>query len=612
MMDGLKLRVAGKVRSEGVRLAGLFRNDGWVGRASWIRNIGRLGRAERFRNIGWLGRASWIRTAGYRMLVIATPFLYMQLVSTELAAQDNIQVSVNNIMNYGYGEESANVGLTQLDKEYFENFSDVRIIADNVTIGFRYELSQPAEYGPEFNGFRRRYIEYERDDLSVRVGDFYALANRGLSMNLFEDRVIRYDTGAEGFRAEYDRDKFRIEALAGRINYLEHLTFDSPSGIREEVYDLRSFSLELKPTRKVRFGGSMTYAEGELPEFGETVENEIVIPELFVHANLPFGRWHASINRREMTFANESDSTSGGGFYTSFSHAGSGYGITFEYKNYNYDEVDPFEWDTPDYERNTRISPFQSPPIAHKEHSYSLMTRDPHLVNFDDEVGFFLEGFYSPTYQINLNASFAMASIRETWGINPDFTVFKEKDGPTWLPSFSDERNPYKEFYIDGEYRFADFLSYVKAAYNYRDKMIYNVFTPDFSEKVRMNTFVLDGQMVINSRWSVKAISEHQFVSETFESEFAENKEYYNQMLTVQVSRSPLFSVGGRVEFTTSEEDPSGDKFWYTLEGSYRIGRTHTVMASYGSERGGFVCTNGVCRIVNAFQGFRLSVQSSF
>jgi hypothetical protein len=101
-------------------------------------------------------------------------------------------------------------------------------------------------------------------------------------------------------------------------------------------------------------------------------------------------------------------------------------------------------------------------------------------------------------------------------------------------------------------------------------------------------------------------------VSETFESEFAENKEYYNQMLTVQVSRSPLFSVGGRVEFTTSDEDPSGDKFWYTLEGSYRIGRTHTVMASYGSERGGFVCTNGVCRIVNAFQGFRLSVQSSF
>ncbi len=536
--------------------------------------------------------------------------LFMMVVSAETAGAQDVRVSVNNVLNYGTGTELRDIGMTEADKEYFENFSDVRITADNVILGFRLEYSQPAEYGPDFSGFRRKFIGYRRDGLDLRIGDLYALHNRGLSLNLFEDRVIRYDTSLEGARAEYDTDFFRVKALAGTINYLEHLTFEDPGEPREEVYRLRSAALELKPHRNVRFGGSYTYAEGELPFFGDVDTVKTFIPEANVTVRLPFARLHAGYNFRRLDLNSVADSTTGGGFYGTISHSGRGYGVTLEYKNYSYDIVDPFAR-LGDPLRNTRMSPFQSPPIGHKEHSYSLMTRDPHLVNFNDEVGFFLEGFYSPMPRYNLNASLAMASLHHAWVTRPEegFGYFKERQGPVWLPSLADERDPFWEIYLDFEYLFPDFTSYVKVAYNHRNRLFYNADNPDFSEKIRANTFAIDMQYAFTPVWSVKVISEHRFVHDSI---LMDDSDYYDQMLSVQIARSPSFSFGGRLETTTYEFDPSGEKLWYTAEASYRIGRSHTVMASYGKERGGFVCTNGVCRFVNAFDGFRFSLMSSF
>lgn len=539
--------------------------------------------------------------------------LIILLCLPQFGKAQQVQVSVNNIVNYGFGEEALNLGTETAEKEYLENFTDVRILADNVIIGFRLELSDPAEYGPDFTGIRRRFIGYQRDGLDVRIGNLFALHNRGMSLNLFEDRVIRYDTSLDGVRAEYDHDFFRVKALAGSINYLEHLTFDSPSGIREENYRLRSAALELKPDRRLRIGGSYTYAEGELPSlFTEEPDlAEIFIPEGFVSYRLPFARVTAGYNHRTLRLIDFADTTSvtGGGFYASVNHTGPGYGLMLEYKNYSYDVVDPFAR-LGDPLRNSRMSPFQSPPIAHKEHSYSLMTRDPHLVNFEDEVGFFLEAFYSPTFNITLNSSIAMASLHHSWlWDDVNFEFFKKEEGATWLPGRADARDPYWEYYGDIEYLFPDFMSYVKLAYNHRNRLFYQALAPDFSQRVYANTFALDVQYAVSPRWSVKVISEHQFVRDT---QYGDDSDYYSQMLSLQVSRSPDFSFGGRIESTTSDFDPSGDKFWYMAEGSWRIGNTHTVMASYGRERGGFVCTNGVCRFVNAFSGMRLSLISSF
>lgn len=546
--------------------------------------------------------------------------------SVQLQAQDNVRVSVNNVVNYGSGTESDNMGETKNDTEYFENFTDVRINADNVIIGFRLEFSDPAEYGPDFSGLRRRFIGFRRNGLDVRVGDLFALHNRGLSLNLFEDRVIRYDTSLEGVRAEYENDWFRVKALAGSVNYLEHLTFDNPGGIREENYRIRSAAADFSPLNFLRIGGSYTYAEGELPLFGTEIDTvKVFLPEVFATVRTPWARINAGYNHRSLTMNSVADSVSGSGFYGAVSHTGRGYGVTLEYKNYSYDVV-PHSVKNLDPLRNTRMSPFQSPPIAHKEHSYSLMTRDPHLVNFNDEVGFFLESFYSPMPSLTLNASLAMASVKYAWQKDLDPETFelmasRRNIGPNWLPSLNEERDPFWEIYADIDFLLPDFISYVKAGYNHRNRTFYtyNPFpgTFDLRNDVISNTFFVDIQYAFTPVWSVKLISEHRFVSDDLNvlneaDPQVQSKSYYDQLLTFQVTRSPSLTVGARIETTTDDTDPSGQKLWYTFEGSMRIGNTHTIMGSVGKERGGFVCTNGVCRFVNAFEGVRLSFISTF
>ncbi|MGE5811261.1 MAG: DUF6029 family protein, partial [Ignavibacteria bacterium] len=65
-----------------------------------------------------------------------------------------------------------------------------------------------------------------------------------------------------------------------------------------------------------------------------------------------------------------------------------------------------------------------------------------------------------------------------------------------------------------------------------------------------------------------------------------------------------------RFEYTTSEIDVSERKNWITGELGYRFGQTHVITASYGRERGGLICSNGICKYIQAFEGFRFSVLS--
>lgn len=63
-----------------------------------------------------------------------------------------------------------------------------------------------------------------------------------------------------------------------------------------------------------------------------------------------------------------------------------------------------------------------------------------------------------------------------------------------------------------------------------------------------------------------------------------------------------------RAEFTTDENEPSQKKSWVAGEFSYRLGNAHTATISYGSERGGLICSNGICRQVNPFDGVRFQL----
>ncbi len=542
---------------------------------------------------------------------IAVILFMPALIKNSVAQQ--VSTSVTNTSQYGIGTERGIFG--KEDKEYFENFTDVRLRLDGLTLGFRYEVRKQAEFGPDVQGITKRYLQYQRDGLRLRAGDLFGIFNRGLAFNLFEDKVIRYDTGLDGLLAEYSTGPLKFTVVGGEISYLEQLTFEDFVPHRER-HSIRAANVEWSPSRQFRLGGSFVRTISQVPDypfnpgFSDSTQVNSHTPEAYMRLRLSsfdlnVGYAHKFNEVYEMM---DTVNTNGGALYASLSHSGRGYAVTLEYKDYRYDIVDPLN--DFNFLRTTRMMPFQNPPVVHKQHSYTLMSREPYLVNFNDETGFFLDAFINLDSRLMMNTSVAWASRHFGYNLDMEtFEVSRDEIGSSWLPSTNRKRNPFVEFYVDVEYLFPDFISSLKVAYNYRNRYSYETLAPDLSFALRHHNFMAELNYSLTPIWSVKLISEHQL---EYDGNYVDRADVYNQLITLQISRSPLFSIAGRYELSTSDDDPSGRKNWFFLEGSYRIGNSHTVSAGYGYERGGTVCTNGVCRVVNAFEGFRFSLVSIF
>ena len=136
-----------------------------------------------------------------------TFFIILLLFSSLTYSQNKLDVkaSLNNLFRYGNGSE--NNTSTEYAKEYFENITDARLKVNDFVLGLRYEISDPIEYGLDFKGIKKRYAEYNnvKEGISVRAGDFYDIVGRGLSLNVFEDRGLFYDTGIDGVKVAYTK-----------------------------------------------------------------------------------------------------------------------------------------------------------------------------------------------------------------------------------------------------------------------------------------------------------------------------------------------------------------------------------------------------------------------
>ena len=117
----------------------------------------------------------------------------------------NVEAAVSNLLRYGNGYQYT--GSIKNPKEYFENLTDARVKINGVTFGFRNEISDSIEYGVNFVGIAKRFVEYDHESgISLRAGDFWEAISLGMSLNTFEDRALAYDTGIDGVRIGYEHD----------------------------------------------------------------------------------------------------------------------------------------------------------------------------------------------------------------------------------------------------------------------------------------------------------------------------------------------------------------------------------------------------------------------
>ncbi len=526
--------------------------------------------------------------------------LFILLFAVNLSAQ--IRPSVSNLLRYGNGEQS--LGSLKSNFQYFENLTDVRLaLPENLVVGFRFLYDDPPEVGDSFKGIKRRFVEYTKDDLSVRVGNSSELYGRGLVLNLFENRGLAFDTWIDGIRASYKVDNLKASIIAGSIDFRDSVTLT-----RFENYKIRGGNIEYDIGNPLKIGVSFISSVSLIPQIDDTkLSANSELPEVYLDFNHEQFNWFISWANKWTNTPEQNNSSNGNGLYSSFSFAEGSFGITIDYKNYNFDRQDPYLQD--DVTRTTKLLPFQNPPIVMKEHSYVFLSRSLQEVDFNDEVGFQIDANYSVNDDFNLNLNYSFASKHNSYVLNTtNFLFAEEKRSSNFLPSSDYKYSPFKELFAEGEYYF-NMNTAIRFGIASREKTIYSYFTGENgSHTIKSIVVPLQFQYPFSSNLSALFQYEFENVDDNYNIGQTNYNNHYFSVLT-SIYRKATFAI--RYELTTNNFDLSERTDWLVGELGYRISGANLVTISYGRERGGQVCSNGICRYLLPFKGLRFTLQTN-
>lgn len=524
-------------------------------------------------------------------------------------ADAQVRILGSNSLRLGSGE--TNDGLTTSAKRYLEEIANARIFYEGITVGLRYELSDPSEVGQNFTGFRRRWIQYQKDGLEVQAGSTFALYGRGLMINMFESRPLNYDSWVDGFSASYElkatkdeidfQPSLKVSAIGGNLTFIPVVDTNDPN------QDIKSQAISSSIglfNKKLNIGVGFVQAFVDIDDqfFGSlvTTSREVNQPEIFL--SFITDEFEGFLGFSEMRSIITQDKSNpvlytakGQGVFGSLSYTNEDFGIIGEYKDYRY-----FLHNIgADYESYLSKLPITSPPEVYKEFTYTTITRTTHSVNFDDELGFQLEANVTVIPEMNITL-YGAASSRHLSAS----TDSAGKPNVSGMPEFSDlSYYPFWEYFVEAEHTFGD-LDYIKGFAHRRSDVI--AFNGEDAVIKRSTTFGLKFQYQTTKSQSLLTSIE---IQDLYDSDRQQNDhKLMNLLFIAQYSFNPLITFGGQYDFTTWYEH--GRHIWPQMFASVRIGSSHTLLVSYGAERGGLNCTGGVCRVVPAFEGFRVGLTS--
>jgi hypothetical protein len=547
-----------------------------------------------------------------RLIFLSLLFLGMFSFNTYSQLKLNVKVSASNLLRYGSGRENSVTG--DKTKKYFEELGDVRLFVNDFLAAVRYEYDDPIEFGKGTKGISRRYLEFKKDDFTVRAGNFYDLFSKGLTFNAFESRPIGFNAEMDGVRINFKNAfgkkkqvKFDGTIIGGGLNFTDII-----DTARTEVYSIRAANFTFSPLNLIAFGGSFLAADGKLPTANVTTEINAEIYEGSMAMRYKgFDMFVSYANKVTISQPNsiytQSKSPRGDGGYGMLAYTREGFGVTMEYKNYRFNLV------TPDQRSATdpfKALPFQNAPSCIKVYSTTLLSRYPHSVDFNDEVGWQVDAFYSPNDKLTLNANASLTSRHYDYkDVDTTlYTKYERIERNAILPSVENQFSPYWELFLEAEYYVNKDLK-TKLGISRKTNVLYSLVDPGASDIIKAFTIPIEVEYTFSKIYTIKLNAE---VQKAYNSIRTGDKHFWNELTTLSFSRSPDIIFAGSLETTNDEEDPSGKKLWAKGELTYKFNSANTISVSYGSERGGIQCSSGICRYVNPFNGFRFTLTNYY
>ena len=506
-----------------------------------------------------------------RMLpALLTGILLIFVCDNALAQLGDIEFSGSNSLRWEEGDEVDE----RLNNEYPDNTIARRFVenqlrfdlyASNLRFGGRLLYFRPSDYDiyqykniVDTTHFDKLYVEAQVTNLNLRAGDFSEIWGYGLALSLFENRDLYFDSELEGFRAKMDFGPLRLTGLTGT----------TPSGFLVEKTEVTAGRIEA--------GGS----EGLLGFSYVNIDSGFYRGANVAAIDWNFTRGIATIYGEHAWKETNLGSRTDGRFldrhasYFGLNLNKWNWSLLLEYNNYNYGDA----------------SPIQNPPAVYREIGPRLLQgREPHYLNIPDEVGYQIELSGSPTEDIYTTFHYNLSSRHA------------EDQGGIPRPTLQQDNSPFWEMFGNAEW------------YLPGDRTVY--LEIGANEEVAVSW---QDRMWAHARYSTPISDDQELEFEVeqlliTDKTGAKDRDLHDQLISIGWIPSGSFSIYAFFQMSDDEElkKKEGDN-WLSVESSVSFGGgKHRAILFYGHERGGLKCSNGVCRQVQAFEGFRLTLETS-
>ena len=466
-------------------------------------------------------------------------------------------------------------------------------------------------YSPNFKdtGISTFKIEYNKKDLNISLGNFYEQFGSGMILRSWEDRSLGINNSIRGLNVKYRiNDKINFTTLIGNqkkgFKYSKGyiVGFDSEFDLSKILKNNSTFLLGISyvgrndQKTKSDFYDEMTNLYSARIDYSSSYFYSNI--ELVNKSKNPIVMFGSVSN----TFIKDGSAIL---FNSGFFKDGLGLDFTFR----RLENMSLFS-EKEAYGNLYNESIVNYLPAITKQHDYSLANLYVYAaqpnVSFQSnnltkagEIGIQTDLYYFIEQETFLGGKYGtnLAINASVWN-NLDGTYdFSNQSYETDLLSFGEKYFSETSFEIRKKWspKFDNILLYVNQYYNKR-------LVEETASEVKSNIFVLESIYKINDNKSLRLELQHLSTKDDTKNWSAFGLEY-NLSSAVSLYVTDLYNY----------QNPVKEKkiHYYNFGGSYSKGINRYTI-NYGRQRGGLVCTGGICRYVPESTGLSFSITTSF
>lgn len=571
------------------------------------------------------------------------------------------------------GNTETRIGESKNGFYYNETLFNTHLQYGNYVSWFQFEFSDPPELGRKFNGLRKLRLEYVNGPLQLKLGDMYEIWGRGLVLNSIDDQSIDRDTGIRGLSINYSSQPWDFHFITGRSD----IQLSTPTNPSTRKHDYTSFhnlyGINVDYIINNHSIGSSFIQSKEKHSINlfstipDTVnlKNQIMSLKYIYNSSL-FDLYTEYIKNQSYEYDETNnlykEHSDGRGFYGNLNLYFNLFSLNIEYIHYRFGTLAPSKRSN-FVDNYGFFQPFQNPPTALNFNTNVLMNRVSHQTDFNNEIGYKIELMSMLTEWIEFIGIYSVSSQSHSWIMDSNYQWSKE-GVVSYIPLTEKSATPFKELY--GELSFYLFDNKLHLSTGYSNS--YDVTKLDFYTKTDTSSslyYSLQKSISIpvhlsytfENGWSIEAKLETQLytngisqyetkngitVVDTFRTSFyydnngngtIESDEFIdyetNRFASIGLGKSPHWSITMTWDNTNVSETIFGideienplekllgidqTRNWVNVEFVYNVNPSTRLSLMYGSLKGGLICANGICRIIEPFNdGFKMSLTTMF